>query len=70
MFNCPANLASHRRWHKPKVANNQRKPAPTTATTTSTEIVSEEEHTAVDKLTPDVPSNGFPCKECGKTFRR
>ena len=22
VFNCPANLASHRRWHKPKTANN------------------------------------------------
>ena len=22
VFNCPANLASHRRWHKPKPTNN------------------------------------------------
>ncbi|KAJ6637032.1 Insulinoma-associated protein 1a [Pseudolycoriella hygida] len=65
VFNCPANLASHRRWHKPKVPNSQRKPTPTTS-----EIQNEEQHVINDKITSDTPTSGFPCKQCGKTFRR
>ncbi|XP_041827331.1 insulinoma-associated protein 2 [Melanotaenia boesemani] len=29
VFSCPANLASHRRWHKPRPVNNQGGEAPT-----------------------------------------
>ena len=28
IFNCPANLASHKRWHKPKMDLNERKVEP------------------------------------------
>ncbi|XP_037025921.1 zinc finger protein 354C isoform X2 [Bradysia coprophila] len=66
VFNCPANLASHRRWHKPKVVNSPRKSAPSTAS----EISKEVESITTEKQPSDVPNNGFPCKECGKTFRR
>ncbi|XP_051237065.1 insulinoma-associated protein 2 [Dicentrarchus labrax] len=30
VFSCPANLASHRRWHKPRPVNNQGGETPTT----------------------------------------
>ncbi|CAH2210373.1 jg22349, partial [Pararge aegeria aegeria] len=33
VFNCPANLASHRRWHKPRVPGaTKRREAPTPET--------------------------------------
>ncbi|CAH1637685.1 unnamed protein product [Spodoptera littoralis] len=31
VFNCPANLASHRRWHKPRVAGTVKRREPTAA---------------------------------------
>lgn len=70
MFNCPANLASHRRWHKPKTSNSQRKSTPTTSNLAPNEILNEEEHITIEKGITDVPNDGFPCTECGKKFRR
>nr|XP_016994182.2 zinc finger protein 92 homolog [Drosophila takahashii] len=60
-FNCPANLASHRRWHKPRkeaakkenrnTINHQEKPS------------SQVEKKSVEEL-------AFDCQECGKKFKR
>ncbi|XP_037928658.1 uncharacterized protein LOC119676556 [Teleopsis dalmanni] len=66
VFNCPANLASHRRWHKPKselLPNNQHK---------KRHEHSNNQNIIHDKsLSEDGTSDGiFPCSQCGKTFRR
>lgn len=72
VFNCPANLASHRRWHKPKA---------TSAAKTST-AVDQQKNTQTDakSLLPDVGKKEFiksatsealfNCDQCGKKFRR
>lgn len=101
VFNCPANLASHRRWHKPRTAPETR-----TAATTSSAKLSPRPNDASDRTTgrtraerspltankhslgvsghpyalattasgngdsQSKPENGFPCKDCGKIFRR
>lgn len=56
VFNCPANLASHRRWHKPR---------PNKDTTTNHKLM--EDH-SMDGAT--ISGDHFPCTECGKRFRR
>lgn len=54
VFNCPANLASHRRWHKPK------------SELTTKKIVETKIHTGDEPPSDGV----YDCKDCGKTFRR
>ncbi|XP_044729629.1 insulinoma-associated protein 1a-like [Chrysoperla carnea] len=54
VFNCPANLASHRRWHKPR-------------TSTSTGV-SNKDQTKIDPNAEE--NLQFACMECGKKFRR
>uniref|UniRef100_A0A1W7RAC9 Insulinoma-associated protein 1a n=1 Tax=Hadrurus spadix TaxID=141984 RepID=A0A1W7RAC9_9SCOR len=74
VFNCPANLASHRRWHKPR--------APTVQTATST--IQPEHDSDSDsvcgstspgfspcsKLARPVDEELYDCDTCGKKFRR
>ncbi|XP_017057409.1 uncharacterized protein LOC108098785 [Drosophila ficusphila] len=66
VFNCPANLASHRRWHKPKAdavggAGNPNKKR----------IVENGDVNQESGRTADDTSDGiYPCHICGKTFRR
>ena len=68
VFNCPANLASHRRWHKPKdgstskrrqiqngLQNDLREPQ-------STSEEEEEEGEA--------EGGDLGCEECGRRFRK
>ncbi len=76
VFNCPANLASHRRWHKPRPNGN--------STKTSTKVVSSSEGlapgmTVLDRQTPspngttigrDEAHPQFICAQCGKKFKR
>lgn len=65
VFNCPANLASHRRWHKPR-PNNQQKLA-SGASPTKPKINNSDE----DAVKTDQSSEaGYTCKDCGKMFRR
>lgn len=68
VFNCPANLASHRRWHKPRT-NATRKasaPAPKIQPTVTSEGQCEQ-----FKLEVTTADDGqFPCNHCGKKFRR
>ncbi|XP_046402412.1 insulinoma-associated protein 1-like [Ischnura elegans] len=57
VFNCPANLASHRRWHRPR--------APAQAAPPKVPGGEEDEGAAVEgKQAP------FPCSMCPKSFRR
>ncbi|XP_075163439.1 nervous fingers 2 [Haematobia irritans] len=69
VFNCPANLASHRRWHKPKselLANSQAKKRQH-----SEQRLSVSHRHSPDKNIPDDGTDGiYPCNQCGKTFRR
>ena len=58
VFNCPANLASHRRWHKPRQQQQQhQQPQPQQQPTGPTVLPSEQ-----DAL--------YPCPICRKHFRR
>lgn len=58
-FNCPANLASHRRWHKPrKEAAGSKKENRNT--------INQVQAVPEKKL----PEESFDCGECGKKFKR
>uniref|UniRef100_A0A1A9X413 C2H2-type domain-containing protein n=1 Tax=Glossina brevipalpis TaxID=37001 RepID=A0A1A9X413_9MUSC len=69
VFNCPANLASHRRWHKPKseiLASSQSKKR-----LNQNHFPGHISDTSQHKSnTDDVVDGIFPCTQCGKTFRR
>uniref|UniRef100_A0A3Q0S769 INSM transcriptional repressor 2 n=1 Tax=Amphilophus citrinellus TaxID=61819 RepID=A0A3Q0S769_AMPCI len=56
VFSCPANLASHRRWHKPRPVSNQAGETPTT----NKSLTLKELH----------GSEVYECRYCGKKFRR
>ncbi|XP_032599252.1 insulinoma-associated protein 1 [Drosophila grimshawi] len=59
-FNCPANLASHRRWHKPKKEAAAKKENRNTSH-------QQEQPTSSKKSADDL---AFECNECGKKFKR
>lgn len=68
VFNCPANLASHRRWHKPK--------ADTVSGATGGNP-GKKRLVETGDIMPDSGRAGedtndgiYPCHICGKTFRR
>lgn len=66
VFNCPANLASHKRWHKPRpncpALNKDR---------FATSPGDENKPNAVpSNAETDTTEARFPCKDCGKVFRR
>lgn len=62
VFNCPANLASHKRWHKP------RPNCPLNKGITGSNV--EKTKSIGDGENSDDAEGGFPCKDCGKVFRR
>lgn len=70
VFNCPANLASHRRWHKPKV--------PVTKTLPPIEYQPPKYHQPVDQhmlydkddSESDSGEIQIPCPICSKLFRK
>ncbi|XP_032289611.2 uncharacterized protein nerfin-2 [Drosophila virilis] len=75
VFNCPANLASHRRWHKPKSEMQPGKKRSSggaseaaIASCSSSSSTAETGH----KASPgeDASDGIYPCQQCGKSFRR
>ncbi|KAG5672328.1 hypothetical protein PVAND_002462 [Polypedilum vanderplanki] len=71
VFNCPANLASHKRWHKPRNQMNEKK-----INSSENKATNEEEKVDESKnVNVVVNENGgndekFPCSHCGRVFRR
>ncbi|XP_050069506.1 zinc finger protein 629 [Anopheles maculipalpis] len=57
-FNCPANLASHRRWHKPRDQVGKKASAGKVETVSS------------DSTDSDSATGKFRCHQCDKTFKR
>ncbi|CAO1433118.1 unnamed protein product [Diamesa hyperborea] len=59
VFNCPANLASHKRWHKPRTGSSKK-------------TVTEEKDDCDKEIIPQIPlpDEKFPCLQCGRIFRR
>uniref|UniRef100_A0A1A9W535 C2H2-type domain-containing protein n=1 Tax=Glossina brevipalpis TaxID=37001 RepID=A0A1A9W535_9MUSC len=67
-FNCPANLASHRRWHKPRKESGR-----STINTIQPLSVRKEnrfEKTAKKSDSVTVTHINFSCTDCGKKFKR
>lgn len=69
-FNCPANLASHRRWHKPKKGESAASGAAGKKENRNTS-----NQQAPEKQPPSNPKKSgeelaFGCDECGKRFKR
>ena len=79
VFNCPANLASHRRWHKPKpiangtnpTTNNNNNNINTSATNT---LAAEENNnkleTSSDAAASHLGGGCYTCEFCCKSFKR
>ncbi|KAG8223109.1 hypothetical protein J437_LFUL014250 [Ladona fulva] len=65
VFNCPANLASHRRWHRPRPPAAPKGPAPTEECSRE-----EGEEGSGGGVGGDGKQAPFPCSMCPKSFRR
>ncbi|XP_050069009.1 zinc finger and BTB domain-containing protein 17 [Anopheles maculipalpis] len=84
VFNCPANLASHKRWHKPRgMSGEGRKGGAKAAAVRQSERSGEDEpieildnsndnHQPVTVLptASTIEEESYPCGQCGKSFRR
>lgn len=77
VFSCPANLASHRRWHKPRNAQGegvspQREKSKSSSTepghgSSTREVMTPPPHIADSASEDEMP---FSCHLCAKKFRR
>ncbi|CRL07135.1 CLUMA_CG020130, isoform A [Clunio marinus] len=61
VFNCPANLASHKRWHKPRNLPDKKQ---------SKEKFDEQNDKKKCEVEPSYQFEKFPCSQCGRIFRR
>lgn len=75
-FNCPANLASHRRWHKPKKESGgagsgaAKKENRNTSNQQQAQQPAEKQATASANPKKSGDDLAFGCDECGKRFKR
>lgn len=65
-FNCPANLASHRRWHKPRDQVGKKGGVAAAAAATRAEPSSD----STDSDSGGAQAGKFRCVQCDKTFKR
>lgn len=64
VFNCPANLASHKRWHKPRPLNVAKK-SKVENSSSGVDNNSQENNSLASSA-----SHRHVCKSCGKLFRK
>ncbi|XP_067642691.1 uncharacterized protein nerfin-1 [Eurosta solidaginis] len=70
-FNCPANLASHRRWHKPKKTDaNGSGGGGAGARKENRNTTNSQTASAKPKQTDTTTDLPYPCEICGKRFKR
>ena len=68
VFNCPANLASHRRWHKPKAAESQNTSSfIENNDSNSSDMMASSSTSHIDGTTS---KQSYACNICDKKFRR
>uniref|UniRef100_A0A667Z916 INSM transcriptional repressor 2 n=1 Tax=Myripristis murdjan TaxID=586833 RepID=A0A667Z916_9TELE len=76
VFSCPANLASHRRWHKPRPVNNHAGEPPKTKSQPSPEERAEQPQPPslapppLQFVQSSPEEEVYDCRYCGKKFRR
>ncbi|KAL4238124.1 insulinoma-associated [Mactra antiquata] len=70
VFNCPANLASHRRWHKPR-PNSNKKSSDTAKILPAGTVQPEHQIDNKSKSSTTSSEDGqYVCETCNKKFRR
>uniref|UniRef100_A0A8C4N7J8 C2H2-type domain-containing protein n=1 Tax=Eptatretus burgeri TaxID=7764 RepID=A0A8C4N7J8_EPTBU len=70
-FSCPANLASHKRWHKPRTTGTSKDREPSRVQVETCEVAPRSQgHFEAEVKATAQPDVYLPCPHCVKTFRR